>query len=94
MKRWFVVTPEFSYTEVILDGQGPSYDTVDAIEIEAETARDAVKLGVREMLRRPGFSYCEDQQSDERCPYTGVFAEPCDSGIEQGELPPEVNAAT
>jgi hypothetical protein len=64
VKRWLVVTPEFSYTEYIVAGQGPSYAVRDVIEIEADTARDAIRLGVREMLRSPsGFSYCEWRRS-------------------------------
>jgi len=79
MKKWLVVTPTFSYTEVILDGQGPSYDTCDVIEVEAETARDAVKLGVKTMLEdHRRFTYCHEQRQDGACPYTGVWAEPAD----------------
>ena len=79
MKRWWVVTPPASYTEVIVDGRGPTYEEPDVIGIEAETARDAVKLGVREMLRDYRFHYCRDQRLDERSPYTGVFAEVADA---------------
>jgi hypothetical protein len=84
MKRWFVVTPEFSYTEYIVAGQGPSYAVRDVIEIEAETARDAISLGVREMLRGRTFTYCEDQRSEGLCPYTGVFAEPAGPDVTEG----------
>jgi len=80
MKRWLVVTPTFSYTEWVCAEGGPTYDTADVIEIEAETKRDAIKLGVREMLSGLHYSYCEDQRSDGLCPYTGVYAEPYDIG--------------
>lgn len=95
MKRWLVVTPQFSYTEWVCAEGGPSYDTCDVVEVEAETARDAVKLGVKLMLEdHRHFTYCHEQRQDGACPYTGVWAEPADMEVEQGELPPEVVAAT
>ena len=79
MKLWYVVTPMFSYTEWVCAEGGPTYDVADVIEVEAETARDAVKLGVKAMLadhRR--FNYCHDARQDGVCPYTGVRAEPAE----------------
>ena len=69
--------------EVVTDeGQGPIITVADVIEIEAETERDAIALGVQQMLRnpwRPGgkwtrFRYCRDQRSDGLSPYAGVKA--------------------
>ena len=74
-KQWWVVTPEVEWTEIIIDGQGPTYSDPDVILIEADTARDAIRLGVREMLRSSQYKYCRDQQWNEACPYTGVRAE-------------------
>lgn len=82
MKRWYVVTPEYDYTEIIVDGQGPTYTERDVIEIEAETARDAIALGVREMLTRrrslDGWRYqwCRDARAEKVSPYAGVKAFP------------------
>lgn len=77
MRRWLVVTPVFSYMEVVCDGAGPMLDTCDVIEVEAETARDAVALGVKAMIAdRRHYSYCRDQRWDGASPYTGVRAEP------------------
>lgn len=78
LKRWLVVTPEYEYTEIICDGQGPTYAICDVIEIEAETARDAVALGVKEMLRIGGrdFQWCRDARYDKVSPYAGVKAHP------------------
>ena len=86
LRLWYVVTPNFEYTEVILDGQGPTYDVCDLIEIEAETARDAVLLGVKEMLRgsrQEGspfrrFTWCLEQRADGLSPYAGVKAHAAD----------------
>jgi hypothetical protein len=55
---------------------GPYEPTCDVIEIEAETARDAIALGVVAMLKDwRQFQYCRDQRGDDACPYTGVRAE-------------------
>lgn len=84
MKLWYVVTPEYGVVIPILDyGQGPVEYGCDVIEIEAETRRDAIALGVREMLRggKGGhgrgerYEWCRDQRSDGLSPYAGVKAE-------------------
>ena len=76
-KRWLVVTPQYEYMDVIVDGQGPTFWEADVIEIEAQTSRDAIALGVKEMLRygrTKGYRWCHDQQLDRCSPYTGVKA--------------------
>lgn len=75
MKRWYVVTPEFTVYEhhpegFIVDAQ----EVCDWIEIEAETARDAIALGVREMLKWRD-SWCAMARTDQRSPYAGIRAE-------------------
>ena len=72
--RWYVVTPPVGYVDVIVDGQGPWIEEPDVIEIEAATRRDAIALGVREMLRSRTYHYCRDQRCDGASPYTGVKA--------------------
>ena len=74
MKRWFVVTPPVGYTDIIVDGQGPWIDESDVIEIEANTARDAIALGVKIMLKSREYHYCRYQRMDSCSPYTGVKA--------------------
>ena len=84
MKRWYVVTPEYGTVIPVLDtGEGPMEYGADVIEIEADTARDAVALGVKVMLEnkwRPNnwmrYKWCHNQQLDRLCPYTGVRAYP------------------
>ena len=74
---WYVVTPEYGTVIPITDeGQGPMEYGCDVIEIEAEKRRDAIALGVREMLRLPSFRWCADARSDGVSPYTGVKAWP------------------
>jgi hypothetical protein len=69
VKRWWVVTPAFPYM----------YDVCDVIEVEAETPRDAVKLGVKAMLADHRlYRYCHEQRQDGACPYTRVHAIPCE----------------
>lgn len=80
MRRFAVVTPEFDYMEVIIGGQGPVHNVYDYIEVEAETAKEAISLGVGYMLTHnysdgDKYQYVHDQRSDGLCPYTGVKAE-------------------
>jgi hypothetical protein len=85
LKRFYVVTPEYGVVIPVTDeGQGPTEWGCDVIEIEAETRRDAIALGVREMLRggKGGhgdgmrYEWCLMQRSDGCSPFTGVKAEP------------------
>ena len=79
MKRWYVVTPEYGVVDPILDdGTGPLEYVSDVIEIEADTARDAVAFGVKLMLKahRRAFKWCRDQASSNCSPYAGVRAIP------------------
>ena len=82
MRRWWVITPE--YGEVIPitdDGQGPTEYQSDAIEIEADTRRDAIVIGVAIMRANTSvyhwFRHCDGN------PFVGIRAEetpvPCDT---------------
>jgi len=77
LKRWFVVTPNYEYQDIINpEIGGPWQETCDVIELQAYSARDAVKLGVVQMLKdRRHFKYCRDQRLNWASPYTGVYAE-------------------
>ena len=79
MRKYLVLTPEFDYTEVIMDGMGPSYTVRDYVEVVAKNKKDAVALGVQHMLNRrypdgDRYQYVHDQRSDNCSPYTGVRA--------------------
>lgn len=84
MKRWLVITPKYSYTEYVCAEGGPTYDVCDVIEIEAESKRDAIALGVREMLKGGKqdfgnrYRWCRGQRIDGLSPYAGVWAEEVD----------------
>jgi hypothetical protein len=72
MKRWWVVTPEFSYTEWVCELGGPTYDVCDAIEVEAETKRDALLLGVKAMTEdHRHYDWCREQRESGLSPYAG-----------------------
>lgn len=83
LRRWYVSTPVF--VEVVCHGDdagnGPTEPLCDVIEIEAATAKDAICLGVVEMLKGgrqdeySRYTYCLDARSDGECPYSGVTAE-------------------
>ena len=81
MERWYVVTPEYGTVIPVLDdGTGPMEYGADVIEIEAETKRDAIALGVKEMLRLNRdangwrFTWCKDQRDSGCSPYAMVKA--------------------
>jgi hypothetical protein len=52
MKRRYVVTPEYGEVVPVLDySEGPLEYQADVIEVEAETKRDAIVLGVAVMRK-------------------------------------------
>jgi hypothetical protein len=74
--HYYVITPEFGHVVPVLDfGQGPIEYECDVIEIEAENKRDAISLGVREMLKDKSFRWCRDSRRDGESPYAGVRVE-------------------
>jgi hypothetical protein len=84
MPKYCVVTPEYGTKIPILDdGSGPIEYGCDVIEIEADNKRDAIAMGVKEMLkggygghgRSMDYQWCRDQRKDNCSPYTGVTAE-------------------
>ena len=78
MKHWIVVTPEVGVVIPVLDdGSGPMEYGCDVVEVEAESRRDAIALGVRLMLRGRWreYTYCKEQRAARCSPYTGVRAE-------------------
>lgn len=78
MKRYVVIGPEYGTVEPILDdGTGPMEYGCDVVEVEAETRRAALVLGVR-LLRRLPRGYL-DRFPDEN-PFTGVRVELADLG--------------
>lgn len=76
MKRWVVMTPEYGTMVPILDdGSGPIEYGYDAVEVEAESRRDALILGVKLMRANPEkHEWFDDNWS---CPYTGIKVEEC-----------------
>lgn len=80
MKRFYVVTPEYGTVVPVLDdGTGPYEYCADVVEIEAESRRDAISLGVKWMLNAGrDYQWCEDARSDGVSPYAGVKAIPVD----------------
>ncbi len=81
MTRFYVVTPEYEWRDVILDdGTGPSFYEADVVEIEAENKRDAIAFGVKWMLTKASrdYKWCRDARADGVSPYAGVKAIPVD----------------
>lgn len=74
LKRWLVLTPEYGEVIPITDeGQGPTEYQCDGIEVEAETKRDAILMGVRLMRANPR-DYHWFRHVDGN-PFVGVTAE-------------------
>lgn len=91
MKRWLVVTPEYGEIIPITDeGQGPTEYQADVIEVEAETRRDAIVIGVK-MMRANSRDYHWFRHCDGN-PFVGITAElmpvPCRAceGTGDGEI--------
>lgn len=84
LKHWWVITEEYGSVVPALDwGQGPIEYHRDAIEIEAATRRDALVLGVHEMLRL-GWDWCNGNRNNGISPFAGVKAL-SDEEIELGD---------
>lgn len=60
MQRWLVFTPYYDTVIPILDdGTGPVESGADVVEVEAESAKDAIVFGVKMMLAG-NMRYCRD----------------------------------
>lgn len=76
MDSWLVITPEYGDVVPVLDyGQGPIEYGCDVIEVEAQSKRDAIALGVKAMLKSKEYRYCRESRQFGENPYTGVHAE-------------------
>lgn len=74
LRRWLVLTPEYGEVIPITDeGQGPTEYQRDGIEVEAETKRDAILMGVCLMRDKPR-DYHWFRHADGN-PFVGVTAE-------------------
>ncbi len=80
MTKFYVVTPEYgTVIPVCDDGTGPYEYQADLVEIEADTPRDAIALGVKWMLGKTAnrdYRWCRDARSSGESPYAGVKAFP------------------
>lgn len=75
MKKYLVMSPEFSTTAEWIAGY-PRYETVrDVVEVVARNKRDAVMLGVKYMLEHwRDFEYARDNRSSDLPPWAGIRA--------------------
>ncbi len=81
--QWYVISPEYDYTEYIDEYGGPTYPVRDVVEVEADTAREARIKGVAMFEEWTTMA-----RGDDINPFTGVKAEPicsaCMPKIEEG----------
>jgi len=71
MPLWIIVGPEYGTVVPVTDeGQGPMEYGCDVVEIEAETRRDALVLGVRLLRSQPYLQNYPDEN-----PFTDVKVE-------------------
>ncbi len=88
MTRWLVFTPQYRHSSE--DGYEPPEYGADVIEIEAETKRDALALGVKAMLAdHRHFAWCRNQRDDHASPYAGVTVEAADDFLDEIDNPKE-----
>ena len=75
MTHYLVITPVYTYIEVILDdGTGPAYDARDVVHVEAPT-RKAARW---EALKTPEFRrHLDEARGDGHHPCTGLKVEDC-----------------
>lgn len=79
LRHWYVVGPEYSYVEPVLDdGSGPSYDTHDVVEVWAATKRRALIVGFQHFSFHRA-EWIRDARGDGKNPFKGMEA----------HLPPE-----
>jgi len=75
MRLYYVVSPEYS-------SGGGAYEPpewgADCILIEADTKRDAIILGVREIMRTQRRSWAKDNRDSDLPPWAGYRAVPED----------------
>lgn len=72
LKPWYVISPEYGTVIPIMDdGTGPMEYNCDVVEVEAETQRDALLLGVK-IMRGDASCHWHD---DAECPYAGMKVE-------------------
>ena len=76
LKPWYVISPEYGTVIPILDdGTGPTEYGCDVVEVEAETKRDALAMGVKLMLADLSCQWVKDCRLDDRNPYAGMKVE-------------------
>ena len=85
MPRWHIVTPSFPVPEYCGGYQVAAYDECEVIEVEAETKRDAIILGVKAMSEDSAYSYCREQRECGLSPYQGVWASDSEAPEPAGE---------
>jgi hypothetical protein len=71
LTKWAVIGPEYGTVIPVCDGTGPLEYGCDYVEVEAETKRAALVLGVRLLRRQPYLQNYSDEN-----PFTGVRVEP------------------
>ena len=83
MTHYLVIIPAYETVIPILDdGTGPSEWGSDVLEVEALNASQAKVLAVREW-RRQRTRWVSDQDTDCRCPFTGLQVRNMDLGDEE-----------
>ena len=73
MSKWAVMSPEYADVVPTLDdGTGPEEWGRDYVEVEAQTKREAVRLGYQLLKSQPWFKRWWDR---DRHPYAYITAE-------------------
>lgn len=73
-RRYFVFSPPFDSGAW---GYGPPEYGADVVEVETDSARSALLLGVKEM-ERLGMQWVDNNRSDGKPPWAGIKVERSD----------------
>jgi hypothetical protein len=76
----------------VYDYDPPEYGC-DVVEVETDSARSALLLGVKEMQRQ-GMGWVQDNRSDGLPPWAGIKVERVDNLADYGPEPPDESSAT
>ena len=73
-RLYWVITPEYEYSEYLDGWAVDRYSLKDCVEIVATSKRDAVSKAVTEMLADKYSEYCKNRKRDNLNPFVGVQA--------------------
>ena len=75
MRPYYVISPEYESAAGSYEPPEPPEYGCDVVEVEARTRREAIALGVGELLKSRCRTWPKQNREDNRSPWTGMRAE-------------------